>query len=151
MRRSQRPIRRRGGTPGAAPLCKTTLACVLLLAAACSHPAGRGCEPVGGPIRAALASGVVVLPGHNVEGSVVMLSSRVRGAWYIVARVDGRPAVWVTDSLTGSDLSHIIDGNRLAQRVSNYDVIGTAMSGSETAQAAGDPPGIQRAEDCVAA
>ena len=73
-----------------------------------------------------------------------------RGAWYIVAKVDGFISVWVTDrDPRGDTLGHIITGNRAAQRYSNPDFVDPPISRSETVQAAGDPAGLAVAEECI--
>ncbi|HYG73325.1 MAG TPA: hypothetical protein VEC15_13720 [Actinomycetota bacterium] len=116
---------------------------VLAIVAACSSGAAPRCPPVAEAYRSVLVEALGRVP---VRGEPVSRPSRVDGAWYIVAVVDAGAAVWVSDrDPSRGDVHRLVTANRLAQRLSDPDVLDFPLSFSESAQAAGDLDGIAAA------
>jgi PAS domain-containing protein len=120
------------------------------LAASCSAPE-RDCQPVSATYRRVFEDGSVT--GTPFAGEVAFKPSGLRGAWYIVAAAGEATPVWVTDrDPVGDALGVIVDANRAAQRLSDYDFVRppAMVSFSEIAHAAGSPDRIAAAERCFA-
>jgi hypothetical protein len=118
------------------------------LVASCGASSDADCPPVAAAYRELFRDGSVTQT--PVDGEVLAMESAVPGAWYIVAKVDGSTAVWVSDrDPQGEVLGRIITANRAAHRLSSADLVDMPLSRSESAQAAGDPDRIAVAEVCI--
>jgi len=118
------------------------------LVASCGASSDADCQPVAAAYRELFRDGSVTQT--PVDGEVLAMESAVPGAWYIVAKVDGSTAVWVSDrDPQGEVLGRIITANRAAHRLSSADFVDMPLSRSESAQAAGDPNRIAVAESCI--
>ncbi|MEA2453456.1 MAG: TolB protein [Actinomycetota bacterium] len=106
------------------------------------------CQPASAAYRELFRNGSITQA--PVKSDILVMDSAVRGAWYIVAKVDGSIPVWVTDrDPEGEEVGRIITANDAAQRLSSADFVDMPLSRSESAQAAGDPDRIASAESCM--